>query len=343
MKIIKTTIFVLSVAFLSIVFVQKSFGAEASFNRTLRFGMSGEDVKLLQQILNRDPVTQIANIGPGSPGQESSYFGNLTKNAVIKFQEKYKEQILFPNGLNKGTGFVGISTITVLNGLANSQTISKTENGNIQTNKDRIASTTPSSSLVVGNQSSGPNSNPNSKNLNTFLSAVEKVSYKQGLSTEKIAQIRGQILKDVATSTDLQSEFIKILENKRKISESSKNKSLFSSLFEKVLLVTEKALKPKTARAITGSPFGGALLFSFYCSCSDSWLLTLQPLPPTFVTLLNYFESSQAYLSYNIPLTTWLLGEYTSGAGVCLIPSGTGCVDVPSEGLITPTVGSSAE
>ena len=339
MKIRKNAIFVLSIAFLSTIFVQKSFGAEVSFSRNLRFGMSGDDVKLLQQMLNRDPVTQITNTGPGSPGQESSYFGNLTKNAIIKFQEKYKEQILFPNGLNKGTGFVGVSTITVLNRLAKSQTISKLENGNIDINKGQVSSTTPNSSLVGGSQSSGPNS----KNLNTFLSAVEKVSYKQGLSTEKIAQIKGQILKDVATSTDLQSEFIKMLENKRKISESSKNRSLFSSSFEKVLLVVEKSLKPKTARAITGSPFGGALLFSFYCNCSNSWLLTLQPLPPTFVTLLNYFEGSQAYLSYNIPLTTELLGEYTPGAGICAVYSGTGCASVPSEGLITPTVGSSLE
>ena len=59
------------------------------FTRDLSEGITGEDVKLLQKMLNGDKSTQITFQGVGSPGQESDYFGNLTKKAVQKFQTKY--------------------------------------------------------------------------------------------------------------------------------------------------------------------------------------------------------------------------------------------------------------
>jgi len=59
------------------------------FFRDLVKGCSGEDVKLLQRLLNTDPATRVASAGVGSPGQESDYFGDLTKQAVQKFQTKY--------------------------------------------------------------------------------------------------------------------------------------------------------------------------------------------------------------------------------------------------------------
>ncbi len=86
------------------------FIVHAEITRTLKLGDRGIDVRELQVFLNKDPDTQIATNGIGSPGAESTYFGTRTMLAVKKFQTKYAYQTLTPAGLSIPTGIVGYYT-----------------------------------------------------------------------------------------------------------------------------------------------------------------------------------------------------------------------------------------
>src|SRR3990167_8130268 len=81
-----------------------------ALTRNLSLGMSGSDIQLLQQVLNRDQRTTLAMTGPGSRGMESQYFGPITKRAVIAFQDMYADEVLTPVGLTAGSGYVGVFT-----------------------------------------------------------------------------------------------------------------------------------------------------------------------------------------------------------------------------------------
>ena len=88
-----------------------------TWNSNLKVGTVSTDVLKLQQFLNTDPATTIAQFGPGSAGNETEKFGAATRKAVAAFQNKYADEILVPNGLAKGTGMVGAATRAKLNAL----------------------------------------------------------------------------------------------------------------------------------------------------------------------------------------------------------------------------------
>jgi ABC-type transport system substrate-binding protein len=70
------------------------------FKSRLTIGSSGKEVTELQKCLKIE---------------ETAYYGTVTKEAVIAFQEKYADEILKPAGYDKGTGIVGVGTRDKLN------------------------------------------------------------------------------------------------------------------------------------------------------------------------------------------------------------------------------------
>jgi hypothetical protein len=55
------------------------------FMRLLKFSMTGEDIRTMQQLLNKKGYT-LALTGPGSPGSETPYYGPKTLAMIKKFQ-----------------------------------------------------------------------------------------------------------------------------------------------------------------------------------------------------------------------------------------------------------------
>ncbi len=112
----------IAIIFLPLFVLTAQVGAETQsqtptlqITKNLSLGMKDTEIISLQKILNQTPETRIAQAGPGSPGNETDYFGNLTLRAVARFQELNREEILVPSNLSAGNGFVGPATRKVLN------------------------------------------------------------------------------------------------------------------------------------------------------------------------------------------------------------------------------------
>ena len=79
----------------------------SSFTRPLTLGSTGPDVKALQQFLNNHGCT-IAATGNGSPGNESTYFGIKTQQALARYQSA--------NGITPAAGYFGPKTMRYVGG-----------------------------------------------------------------------------------------------------------------------------------------------------------------------------------------------------------------------------------
>lgn len=121
------------------------FWAQAMMiNNDLKVGSTGPEVKLLQTLLNRNINTRVANFGPGSPGQETDYFGRKTLLAVRKFQQLNQiSQEIFKAGFQTRVKLEGIfATNTKV-------TISSVKSSSAQT--PVIKSSSLSSNLTTNN------------------------------------------------------------------------------------------------------------------------------------------------------------------------------------------------
>lgn len=78
------------------------------FTSNMRINQTSQEVAALQSCLKKD-----TSLYP--QGLVTGYFGVLTQRAVIRFQEKFANEILVPAGLTSGSGFVGSLTRNKLN------------------------------------------------------------------------------------------------------------------------------------------------------------------------------------------------------------------------------------
>ncbi|MEK7538700.1 MAG: peptidoglycan-binding domain-containing protein [Patescibacteria group bacterium] len=313
-----------------------------SFSRNLREGMLGDDVREIQKILNRDAQTRLAEAGYGSLGNETDYFGPLMKAAIVRFQMKYANEVLAPVGMTQGSGYVGFYTRSKLNtffsqaiGLENTR---PTASFPVIAPNNRVVPV-----LTLNSSTTTVPKNPNLENLDKFLSIIDANAVKQGLSPAAIEIIHKEITKSMATTTDMRAAFLKTIQGKSPTA--TQENSYAGKILAKIEKAFDKIFRPESAQAATGLPFGGALLGAgLVCNDATFWLIAVEPLPPSYPANLTYVPGTQGFASHNIPVTSWLLGEYVPGLGTCLLGvcPGPGCVPYQSNGLISTFVGSSA-
>jgi len=311
--------------------------------RDLSVGATGQDVKELQILLNNDPETLVSESGAGSLGNETEYFGSKTKDAVIRFQDKYYEEVLKTVNLSHGTGYVGASTRRKLNNLVNSITsyskpiVQENNSASVQqSDPQKLENTNTVNETNYKNNTWQTEYSQIQYDKETFFESIKKIGSLQGMEESELAKI-DSLVREEAKKQGYGKNFVpEVLGSGGKIYETQANPFSLRGFFGKLFsLVT-----PNSAQAISGTPFGGRVLFPFLCTCSGNWLITITPHAPSYVVLLTYYTGTQIYMGYNIPFTLAMVGEYTQGSQ-CAIYAGVTCVSVPSQGQIGSGTGSS--
>lgn len=153
-----------------------------TFTKSLKLGMIDNEVKELQIFLNNNGFP-VALTGIGSSGQETNYFGNLTKKAVTMFQEANRSEILDPQGLTQGTGAFFASTRGLINRILAKNSIAVDNNASVPGNESspvvEVVTTPATNPVVVTSNPSSPEvvsetpsvSNPLLRNRRVIVSA----------------------------------------------------------------------------------------------------------------------------------------------------------------------------
>ena len=294
--------YVSSTFFLILLILSPSFAdASYTFNSNLKLGDQGSEVLELQKALNSLSNIQIASYGSGSPGFETNFFGILTHQAVVEFQNMYAKDVLYPIGLASGTGYVGSLTRTKLNALLQ----------NIAQPKD--ISIFPEENEDLGVPEEDDNNVVRDLNPETFT-LRDPAAFAKGGSLEDIFDI-GEIVDSLME--DLLGELIDL--------------SGINDFLDGIDLGVGGV-----SIAGTGRPFGGRVLYSLRCNCSTGyWLIIGPPKGGKFHFI------SQDYREYTLPrVGVWTVGLHYPG-GRCRIVTGDSCTTLPTDGKIDGFVGSS--
>jgi len=305
-----------------------SFIFAYEFNQNLGLGSKNVDVLELQKILNKDLDTQVAVSGPGSPGNETYYFGPATLSAVIRFQNLYPEEILAPGGLVYGTGTVGPLTRKKLSSIA----VAQVSPGASTTTS--LPSTTPLASTVATTTTEILTSED-------FVGKVIDVSKRKGVKEKNIEIITAVLEDEIAKGNFNNPDYEFFLNGEVSVDKTNlpEKTGFFGKLFKGIFPFLD--FRPSVAEA--QAPFGGAILGYIFCTESANYMVFISPLPPSFPALVSYTPGTQGFPYRNLPFARFLLGNYTPGTGACVmpIPLPPYTIVIPTEGTILPLVGSS--
>jgi uncharacterized membrane protein YgcG len=183
------------------IFVQRlnQLPQDFVFNKNLKRGVPvSPDVKYLKWILNSDPSTALTDNPNMTLSELTAAFGPITENAVKRFQNVYRSEILDPQGIKNPTGIVGLATRKKLNSLlTKSRLIANYSN---VLNKALVVQSTNNNSnnYVSGNSDYVNFSNLDTLNLDTIFNNYYDVSTSTPQYTE--AETKAESYSDQAVS-----------------------------------------------------------------------------------------------------------------------------------------------
>lgn len=363
--------------FCALFFFSATGEAEEGFARNLGLGDSGKDVLELQIFLNEHDATKVADVGPGSPGNETDYYGTLTADAVRRYQELYRKAILLPSGLAAGTGFFGPSTRR----FANAERTDGHEQTGTQAYPTVFPSLDPDEFIVADEDPDAEvkelfreiiaGVNPRTFTQEQFDAArldsrvipatdvtpttTRAVLNLVGEQNEKNVDWFIEFLEEGGYLDDMDEETRelvkeKIRENSEKdidelIQESGPGQDgvswnlppLPANDVPEFLRPLAYLLLPHEAQAAWVPVFGGLIYYRFYCWGSGTWAIVIGLPMPAWLG----YTYTQQYAYWQFPFSVWAKGWYVPGTQTCYIWVGYVYTLVPTMGVITNMVGTS--
>lgn len=327
-------------------FVLPSYASAYTFAANLKLGDTSTDVLALQQLLNKSLDTQVAAAGPGSSGQETSYFGARTLDAVNRFQAKYRAEILTPNGLTAPTGFVGPSTRAHLQklSLAAAPVAPAVTEPTLTTTQPKAA--TPVLTAADVSERKPITLPPVAERVELYIAEIKKGLAEQGESADTIARVEEEIRRIAPDADKYISDFYK-QEQEFYNKKQAEADGPVVAFFKHSLSSLSSFFVGERAHAALGLPFGGYVATVMpVCTCvpAVSQIFVFLANPNVAVTNMNldYVLGTQAFNWHTLPLPgIATLGLYEPITPTCFIGIPPKCIPLPSRGLITPIVGSS--
>jgi len=173
------------------------------FSKDLEFGDSDTEVILLQKALNKAGFT-VAVSGVGSAGEETNYYGELTRAAVKKLQTVYATETLHRAGFYLPTGIVDVYTRAIFNRISGAgQTVQQNIRDLVITSVSPTSGPNGSEVVITGNGFT-----PTGNTVNTTYEVFENVESTDGetlvvrIYSESIADYEEFIALQAAVAND---------------------------------------------------------------------------------------------------------------------------------------------
>lgn len=158
------------------------------FSVDLQKGATHEDVYVIQQILNLDKRTKVAEVGPGSPGKETGFFGIATREALKRFQALFIEFIEVANGK------FGPKTRTSMNAVCKGPFFA----GGSKNVYDTATSTISATPLIIA--VAGPSSTDIADSFRAFVTGSEAIK-KPSLTSLFLTNATAGDLRQISSTT----------------------------------------------------------------------------------------------------------------------------------------------
>jgi hypothetical protein len=313
-----------------------------SFETNARLGDTNyPEINYIQYFLNQDSRTTVSASGPGSINELTSYFGPKTKDAVSRFQNLYRNEILTRAGLTSATGYWGPLTRAQANRILastnNFSDMNPYTNGGPNFGNSNYLVPTYDYSLNGGYANTGGIAGNVAVDSGTADSAAAHTASSSSSSSATYNYYDGTYsTSGNVSATSTTSSGGSTSGSSGGSSDSAGGSGITSMLGDMLgggagMMGGFGGSSGSSGGSSGGSgggggsgsqPFGGKVNRVTECTCSGAKLLDIQDVTKGRISLLYKYGQSKLYMYYNINGTgQQVLGTYTQGGGQCEIIS----------------------